>query len=70
MTSQSEIRRHPDGSIDTRHYMELGLDARARAATGRQSWLRAAYLNSVSAAFKCAYRTAPNRPSISAPSAS
>lgn len=69
MFSETEIKRLPDGSIDTRFYTELGRDARAATATGLARRLRASFVNSVSAAARRNYRTAPSRPSISAPSA-
>jgi hypothetical protein len=31
MTDTSEIRRHPNGSIDTRHYMQIGRRCRSEA---------------------------------------
>lgn len=32
MFETNQIRRHPDGSIDTHHYIEAGKDCRSRAA--------------------------------------
>jgi len=31
MTDTTEIRRHADGSIDTRHYMQIGRQCRSKA---------------------------------------
>ncbi|MFT5488715.1 MAG: hypothetical protein ACI9JL_000918 [Paracoccaceae bacterium] len=31
MTDTPEIRRHPDGSIDTKHYMQIGRQCRSEA---------------------------------------
>lgn len=31
MTETPEIRRHPDGSIDTKHYMQIGHQQRSEA---------------------------------------
>ncbi len=34
MNQEPEIRRNPDGSIDTNYYRDKGLDCRSRAALG------------------------------------
>jgi hypothetical protein len=73
MTSQSEIKRHADGSIDYRHYENLGRCERGRAFAGVAVWVRATLRNSITsiaAVARRAYKAAPSRPSISAPSAS
>jgi hypothetical protein len=70
MTSQSEIKRLADGSIDYRHYENLGRCARGRAAAGMAVSVRAAFRKFILLVVRRTYNTAPSRPSISGPLAS
>ncbi len=42
MNQEPEIRRNPDGSIDTKYYLGKGRDCRSRAALGLVARGRAA----------------------------
>jgi hypothetical protein len=69
MFSTKNIKRLPDGTIDSRYYTELGRDARAAAFFDLSHRLIVLIVKWVLAVARGNYKTDPSRPSISDPSA-